>query len=124
MNAGARLAPADPGLQIPRLAPAVESLPVPGGGLRLRGPLLVRRGPHRWLSWLFAAPARIEVELDDIGAFVVARMDGRPLRQLADELAAHLKLTTREAEVALAQFIQGLVVRRLAALAPAAEADP
>lgn len=111
----------DPGQQIPRLAPAVESLPAPGGGLRLRGPLLARRGPHRWIAWLFAAPARVEVDLDDIGAFVVERMDGRCLRQLADELAAHLKLTRREAEVALAQFIQGLMVRRLAALTPAAE---
>lgn len=117
MIAAARI-PVDPGRQIPRLVPLVESLPVPGGGLRLRGPLLARRGLHRWVAWLFASPPRIEVELDDIGAYVVARMDGRCLRQLADELAAHLKLTRREAEVALAQFINGLVVRRLAELGP------
>lgn len=111
--------PPDPGQQIPRLVPTVESLPAPGGGLRLRGPLLARRGLHRWVAWLFAAPPRVEIELDDIGAFVVTRMDGRCLRQLADELAAHLKLTRREAEVSLAQFLHALVTRRLAALAPA-----
>jgi hypothetical protein len=118
MTGGAPL-PADPGRQVPRLGPAVERLPAPDGGLRLRGPLLARRGPHRWLAWLFAAPPRIEVELDDIGAFVVARMDGRSLGQLADDLAAQLKLTRREAEVALAQFIAGLARRRLVTLAPA-----
>lgn len=113
--------PPDPGQQIPRLVPAVESLSAPGGGLRLRGPLLERRGLHRWVAWLFAAPPRIEIELDDIGAFVVTRMDGRNLRQLADDLAAHLKLTRREAEVSLAQFLHALVTRRLAALTPAVE---
>ena len=104
---------ADPGQRIPRLVADCDCLSVANGGLRLRGPLLVRRGPHRWIAWLFASPPRIEVELDDIGAFVVARMDGRRLHHIADDLATHLKLSRREAEVALAQFINGLVVRRL-----------
>jgi hypothetical protein len=106
----------DPGNAIPRLAPGVETLRTAAGALRLRGPELRRRYAHRFLAWLIRAPQRVEVELDDIGAFVVERCDGRPLRRLADDLAAHLKLTRREAEVALADFMRLLLQRRLVVL--------
>lgn len=106
----------DPGLAVPRLAPGVEQARTAEGALRLRGPELRRRHVHRFLAWLIRAPRRIEVELDDLGAFVVERCDGRPLRRLADDLAAHLKLTRREAEVALADFMRLLLQRRLVVL--------
>jgi hypothetical protein len=108
-----------PGEAIPLLAEAVERRRGAEGALRLRGPELRRRHLHRFLAWMLRAPLRIEVELDDLGAFVVERMDGRNLSSLAGDLAAHLGLSQREAEVALADFMRLLMRRRLAVLRPA-----
>ncbi len=101
---------------VPRLAERVEVHRTGTGALRLRGPELRRAAPMRAVAWLLRAPARTEVELDDIGAWVVERLDGRPLDRLAGELAAHLRLTRREAEVALADFLVALRRRGLAEL--------
>src|SRR5689334_11449339 len=109
----------DPQSLSPQLADTVRCQRTAGGLLRLRGPEFRRRHVHRFIAWLMRAPARVEVELDDIGTFVVERMDGRrSLQQLADELAAHLKLTKREAEAALAQFMTALIRRGLAQVRP------
>jgi hypothetical protein len=83
------------------------------GTMRVRGPLLRRSGFARFMGWLLRAPSRCEVELDAVGAFVVARCDGRPLREVVDALIDHYKLTRREAEVALADFVKSLLKRRL-----------
>ena len=110
---------ADPHSLSPQLTDTVQCQRTDTGMLRLRGPEFNRRHVHRFIAWLMRAPQRIEVELDDIGTFVVERMDGRrSLRQLADELAAHLKLSRREAEAALAQFVTTLVKRDLVHLTP------
>ena len=68
------------------------------------------------LAWLLRLPRRVEVELDDIGTYVIGRMDGRTMQALADDLAGYLKLTRREAEAALTLFIQSLLRRRLIVL--------
>ena len=104
---------AHPSALVPRLCSEVETIRTPEGKLHLRGPLLLRPMPLRWLAWLLAQPKRIEVELDDIGAWVVERCDGRSLDQLASDLAVNLKLTRREAETALADFVRLLQTRRL-----------
>ncbi|MBA3686563.1 MAG: PqqD family protein [Planctomycetes bacterium] len=101
---------------VPRLAERVEVLRTETGALRLRGPMLERPAPLRMVAWLLRAPGRTEVELDDIGAWVVDRIDGRPLEQLSRELAAHLRLSRREAEVALADFLVALRRRNLVVL--------
>jgi hypothetical protein len=118
-----KAAPAsDPEALAPQLAETVERHRTDAGVLRLRGPEFRRRHLHRLVAWMVRAPPRVEVELDDIGTFVVERMDGqRSLRELADELAAHLKLSRREAEAALAQFVSALMRRGLARLAPRPE---
>lgn len=98
---------------VPLLAPGVERATGPDGAPRLHGPPL-RHGPvRRRLARVFGLAERVVVELDDIGAFVVDRLDGRTLDQLGADLAAHLKLTRREAEGALAMFLRMLVKRRL-----------
>lgn len=107
---------AHPRSLIPRLDGAVESLRTSEGLIRLRGPILRRPLLLRWLAWLLGQPKRVEVELDDIGTWVVERCDGRSLDQLAEELAAHLRLTRREAETALADFTRLLMTRRLLSL--------
>jgi len=109
----------DPAATIPRLADQVEPVRTGSGALRLRGPLLRRSAAGRAFAWLLRLPARFEVELDDIGTFVIERCDGRNLDRLAGELASHLRLTRREAETALADFFAALVHRRLAVLTQA-----
>ena len=104
---------AHPSAMVPRLLAEVETIRTPAGRMHLRGPLLQRPMLLRWLAWLLAQPKRIEVELDDIGSWVVERCDGRSLDQLATELALYLKLTRREAETALADFVRLLQARRL-----------
>lgn len=106
----------DPAATIPRLANQVEPVRTDSGALRLRGPLLRRSAFARGMAWLLRLPARFEVELDDIGTFVVERCDGRTLDFIADEVAAHLRLSRREAETALADFCAMLVHRRLLVL--------
>jgi hypothetical protein len=92
---------------VPRLvlASGVHTGRTGAGRLRLTAAAPIRR---RWWSRPAAA-----LELDDIGTWVVERIDGRPVAVLADELAAHLRLTRREAEVALGDFVRQLVARRL-----------
>lgn len=116
----------DLGRSVPCLARDVERTATASGIIRLRGPRLVRPLVLRWWSWLMRMPAAVEVELDDIGSFVVARLDGRPLDRLVEDLAGHLKLTRREAEVALADFMGLLLQRRLVVLqdAPRHEGEP
>lgn len=106
----------DPAATIPRLADQVEPVRTGSGVLRLRGPLLRRSAFARGMAWLLRLPGRFEIELDDIGTFVIERCDGRTLDRLADEVAAHLRLSRREAETALADFFAALVQRRLAVL--------
>lgn len=108
--------PDDVARSIPRLAVAVQVFQE-AGATRLRGPLLRRNPLSRAIAWLLRLPRRVDVELDDIGAWVVARIDGRiTLQALARDLAAHLRLTSREAETALTAFVQALLQRRLLVL--------
>ena len=95
------------------LADGVEPYRSDEGNLRLRGPLL-KRGPlRRLMARIFRLAVRVEVELDDAGSFVVERLDGRRLGEIAEDLAAHLKLRRREAEGALVAFLQLLLRRKL-----------
>jgi len=106
----------DPALIVARLVASVERQRQDGGVLRLRVPLRRSGRLTRAWCWLLRLPAAVEVELDEIGTFVVERLDGRSLGALADDLASHLQLTRREAEVALADFMRLLAARRLVAL--------
>ncbi len=109
----------DPGSTIPRLAPGVESVVAVPGVIRLRAAPYRRGAVMRLLARLLRLADRAEVELDDIGTWVVERFDGRSLGELAWALANHLKLSRREAETALGDFLRMLLVRKLAVLEPA-----
>ena len=104
-------APAGIGALIPRLAPGVsaDAGPVGSGCLRLRS----APRPRGWLGRRLGLAESIAVELDDLGAFVVQRLDGRPLDELAAAVAEHLRLTRREAETCTADFLRQLIDRRL-----------
>ncbi len=106
---------------VPRLAPDAAMSRGPDGALRLTAPL-PRRGLHAWLAKIARSPQHITVELDAVGAWTVEHLDGRSLERLADDLARQFKLSPREARVALGQFVQSLVARRLVRLAAAEDA--
>lgn len=103
-------------LAIPALAPGVVVMRTASGVCRLRSAPLPRRGLHRLLARVLRLPACIELELDDLGTWVVERLDGRNLERLGGELATHARLTRREAEVALGDFLRQLVARHLVRL--------
>lgn len=97
----------------PRLCSGVISEALPGGGLILRGAPLPRGPVRRALARVFRLPERLAVELDAMGAFVVERLDGRSVAELAQDVARHLRLTRREAEGAVGMFLRLLLRRKL-----------
>jgi hypothetical protein len=98
---------------VPRLATGIEIHRPTPNIVRLRSAPFPRRGWHATLARWLGFPERLELELDDLGAWVIERCDGRNVATLAGELAAHVKLSEREAEVALGDFLRQLVGRRL-----------
>ncbi len=102
------------GRAIPRIPASVASSRTAEGLIRLEGP--VRR--RAWLLRLFHLPVRAHVELDDIGTFAVERFGRASVAEIAADLAAHLHLQRREAEVALGDFLRLLLRRGLVELEP------
>jgi hypothetical protein len=94
---------------VPRIPAAVTATRTPEGLIRLQGP--VRR--RAWLLRVFRLPVRAHVELDDIGTFAVERFGRATVAEIAADLAAHLHLQRREAEVALGDFLRLLARRGL-----------
>lgn len=98
---------------------SAELVPTDHGGGRLT--VAVRPGRvHRWLL-RFPEQATKTFELDAVGVFVWQRCDGKTtLRRLISDVARHLSISPREAEVATMSFLQllmkkgllGLVLRR------------
>lgn len=111
----AKLSPDQVAGAVPRLADGVDTEEIEGV-IRLRGPQLRRGAIARTIARVLHLPSRVEVELDEIGTWMIERMDGRRLEELADELAAHLNLSVREAEAALTLFLQQLLQRKLVAI--------
>jgi len=101
---------------VPRLDHDVEVFEDDHGNLHLRGRELRGSLAARCFAWFFRLPKRIEVELDEIGRFVVERMDGRTMETLSGDLVDHLRLEDREAKAALTVFVRNLLRRRLVRL--------
>ena len=99
----------------PLLAQGVEIVNDPATGfVKVRGPVFKRGIFGRTLSKYFKLTERVEVELDEIGSWVIHQIDGRNnMERLADRLSEHLKLTYRESEAALTIFIRALLRRKL-----------
>lgn len=97
----------------PRLNPAVTIATLDTGLLRMvydkaGGPVL------RWARRAFAVPESAEVVLDEIGSAVVRRIDGREtVKGLIAYVADELKLSRKEAEVALLKYLDMLARRSL-----------
>lgn len=101
---------------VPRLATEVTTVDNDEGTIDLCGPPF-KRGPLiRLWARLWRLPERVEVRLDEIGTYVVSRMDGRDLQHLCGDLAGHLQLSRREADAAVTAFLRLLLLRRLVVL--------
>jgi hypothetical protein len=70
------------------------------------------------LGFLFFVPEAKPVQLDEIGSFVWQRCDGdHTVNDIAVALSEEYKITRREAEVSLTQFLQNLAKRGMIAFA-------
>ncbi len=114
--------PLDPRTSVLRIAAGVDLLRTPEEMVHLVGAPIQPWGPLRALAWLMRVPRRGEVELDAIGTWVMDRIHECRLDELAVALAQHLKLSPREAQTALADFVSMLLRRQLVVLLPEADA--
>ena len=73
----------------------------------------------RWLRGVFAIPTTVEVLLDEIGTKVVSRIDGvHGVTDLIVFVSEDLKLSRKEAEVALLKYLDMLARRNLLGFEP------
>ena len=73
----------------------------------------------RWLRGIFAVPTTVEVLLDEIGTKVLSRIDGvRGVSDLIVFVAEDLKLSRKEAEIALLKYLDMLARRNLIGFEP------
>jgi hypothetical protein len=98
---------------VPRLNPAVRWEELDTGRILVT----FSKDAGGWLRIamrLFALPEWSQVLLDDVGTRVVRQIDGiRTVNQLIAYLAAELKLSRKEAEVALVKYMEMLGKRNL-----------
>jgi hypothetical protein len=93
---------------------------LPGGELVIHYSVAVRpwlASLARWMGAGTAPPRAAKLQLDLMGTEVWALLDGRtPLRAVAQRFAGRHQVGTREAEIAVAQFVRQLGRRGLVAL--------
>ena len=97
----------------PRLNPVVSITLLDTGLLRMVYDK-AGGGMLRWLRKAFAVPETVEVLLDEIGSAVVRRIDGKEtVAGLMAYVADELKLSRKEAEIALLKYLDMLARRNL-----------
>lgn len=107
---------------IPALLPDVRVENTPDGACRLHVQVHSDTGP--FARWLPRRHAR-RIELDELGAAVVALIDGRrSVDRIAQEFRARFSLNTREAELSVTAFVASLHQRRLISMRPGQAATP
>ena len=110
------------------------SLPVPNRAMSVHprpdGTVLVSVPVRRpaWLSpplsWLMPFSARRRIELDAVGACVLDLCDGRrSVQDLIEAFASRHKLSFREAQLPVRQFLRQLTERGIVAIASQAAAE-
>ncbi len=88
-----------------------------GGGLLVSVPVR-QSGWARLMKRLTYVPRYRKIELDEIGAFVWKQCDGRTnVRALIDRLCKRFKLSYREGEISLTQYLRTLARRNVIGLA-------
>jgi hypothetical protein len=88
-----------------------------GGGCRVSVPMRRPRWMVPPISWLLPFSSHRRVELDRLGAEVLAACNGRrTVEEMIEKFAADHKLSFREAQVSVTTFIRQLVERGLVAV--------
>lgn len=102
---------------VPVRNPLCKEEETAGGGLLVLVPVR-ESGWARLMKRLTYVPRYRKIELDEIGAFVWKQCDGRTnVRVLIDRLCKRFKLSYREGEVSLTQYLRTLAKRNLIGLA-------
>jgi len=97
---------------------ALESEALPDGRVRVHA-VRTRGGLGRVLAFFFVLPKTHlrNIDLDDIGSFVWKMCDGKnAVREIRDALVGEYKLSRREAETALMEYLKQLMKRKLVGL--------
>ncbi len=101
---------------VPAPVPGIEALPSDDGRALL---LVARRRPfrRRWLERIAPVARERRIELDEIGAQVWRRIDGRrDVRTLIHDFTAEFHVDRKEAEAAVVEFLKALMKRGLITL--------
>ena len=93
-----------------------------GGGVRVSVPLQRPRWLVPPLSWILPFSSRRRVQLDALGASVLNLCDGRrTVESMIEKFAADHRLSFREAQIPVVQFLRQLTTRGLVAIVGATE---
>lgn len=102
-------------------ARSLQGIPVRHADLSMRrtstgGVMITARFPRRkaWFARFMPPVIERQVELDEIGAFVMEHVDGkRSVKEIVAAFNARFNLNRREAELCTVDFIRQLAQRRL-----------
>lgn len=98
-------------------SPSVRVEPRSDGGLALYVPFNSSAFVERLSRRLGGGTGEARVELDEMGAFVWEMCDARTtVREMIDRLAEHYRISRKDAEASLTDFLKSLTRRRLIAL--------
>ena len=116
-DAAQRAKPEDLLQAVPHLNRVMELTPRPDGGTRAAVPL---RRP-KWLvppiTWIVPFSSHRRVELDTLGAKVLQMCDGkRNVETIIENFADDHKLSFREAQLAVVEFVRQMAQRGLIAI--------
>jgi len=96
---------------------AMEVTPKSGGGVLVSVPLKRPKYMVPPLSWILPFSSHRRVELDALGAEVLDLCDGkRIIEAIIERFASAHKLTFREAQLAVTEFLRQLTQRGLVAI--------
>lgn len=102
---------------VPHPNEAMKLTPRKDGGVLAAVPM--RRPKHLFppLSWILPYSSHRRVELDPVGAAVLKKCDGRrTTERIIEEFATDHKLTFREAQLSVSQFLKQLTQRGIVAI--------
>lgn len=99
---------------IPAICPGVTFAEEEDGKLMALVPVPRKRG----FFGRFQAPVSTrKIRLDEVGAFVIGQINGqRTVAEIADVFVSHYRVTRREAELSLGDFLKSLAQRNIIAI--------
>lgn len=102
---------------VPYRNEAMQLTDRPGGGVLAAVPMRRPRYLVPPLSWILPYSTHRQVELDAVGAAVLKKCDGEhTVEAIIEELAAENRLSFREAQLPVTQFLKQLTQRGLVAV--------